>query len=53
MLNEKQKEELEFLYWFYCNCDFGPAHYEVMREILMQYKEETGKDLPAGYEMED
>lgn len=38
--------EVEFLRWFYSNCDFGPAHSDVMDHYQHQFMEETGKNLP-------
>lgn len=45
--------ELEFLQWFYKNCDFGPAHEDVMELYQQQFVKRTGKLLPEGYEKED
>lgn len=45
--------ELEFLRWFYDEADFGPADSEV-RDIMKQnFRRQTGKQLPDGYEEEE
>jgi hypothetical protein len=44
--------ELEWLRYFYETADFGPAHEDVVSIIENRFKEETGKDLPEGYEYE-
>ena len=46
-------EELEYLRWFYCNADFGPAHGDVMSIMKDHYVKLTGNKLPEGYEDED
>jgi hypothetical protein len=53
---KKKKEkatELEFLQWFYVNVDFGPAHGDVIYTLKESFKDETGKDLPDGYNEEE
>ena len=45
----KQATELEFLKWFYLECDFGPAHSDVMAYMKQQFQKEIGKELPDGY----
>jgi len=42
--------ELEYLSWFRCNADFGPADQDVIDDMNRQFKEETGKELPEGWE---
>lgn len=44
--------ELEWLKWFYTNCDFGPAHGDVMLGLQEYFTQETGKAIPDGYEYE-
>jgi hypothetical protein len=41
--------ELEWLKWFYCHCDFGPAHGDVMEGLKEHFRDETGAELPEGY----
>lgn len=41
--------ELEFLQWFYSNCDFGPADEDVRAHLKAVFVEETSKRLPQGY----
>lgn len=45
--------ELEFLKFFYDTADFGPADGDVRSIIEDDFREKTGKKLPAGYERED
>lgn len=42
--------ELEWLRYFYQEADFGPAHEDVVYIIEENFKEETSKELPEGYE---
>ncbi|WP_428172944.1 hypothetical protein [Comamonas sp.] len=44
--------ELEYLQWFYANCDFGPADEDVRYHLNQSFVEESGKALPIGYESE-
>jgi hypothetical protein len=41
--------ELEFLQWFYANCDFGPADEDVRMILKEEFIRESGKSLPDGY----
>jgi hypothetical protein len=50
MTGYEQATELEFLKWFFYNADFGPAHSDVLEQMLENFKEETGKALPDGYD---
>lgn len=43
-------EELEYLRWFYCNADFGPAHEDVIAIMNSNYIEDTGNCIPEGYD---
>lgn len=44
--------ELEWLKWFYQNCDFGPADGDVRASLRDEFQQETGKLVPEGYEEE-
>lgn len=44
--------EVEFLQWFYCECDFGPAHEDVISIMHENYTIETGREIPEGYRQE-
>lgn len=44
--------ELEFLQWFYKNCDFGPAHEDVIDIMREQFEKREGKKVPEGYRKE-
>lgn len=45
--------ELEYLQWFYSNADFGPGEGDVRYYMIANFKNETGKELPEGYEDEE
>lgn len=45
----EEATELEFLQWFYCNCDFGPAHEDVIEILQHGFEKDTGKSVPEGY----
>jgi hypothetical protein len=44
--------ELEYLKWFRCNCDFGPAHSDVIAWLNNKFTEDTGLYLPENWEPE-
>lgn len=46
---DNKATELEWLQWFYCNADFGPADGDVQRAMAERFKRQTGKALPDGY----
>jgi hypothetical protein len=56
---KERATELEYLKWFRCNADFGPADGDVQNSMNEQFKRDTGKLLPEGWnynsegEMED
>ena len=37
----------EWLEWFWVNADFGPAHEDVVCELMRQFEKETGEILPT------
>jgi len=41
--------ELEYLKWFRLNADFGPADGDVKDMINAGFIEETGKNIPEGW----
>ena len=45
--------ELEFLEWFYFNCDFGPSDSDVKYFMKEDFIKETGKELPDCYPLEE
>lgn len=45
----KRATELEYLKWFRINADFGPADSDVIDEMNRRFMEETGKNLPEGW----
>lgn len=42
--------EIEYLFWFFENADFGPAHEDVMDYMNEKYEEEAGKPVPATFQ---
>lgn len=48
-MNKKAASELEWLEWFYLNCDFGPAHEDVVSILKDEFEKETGKKIPKGW----
>ena len=51
-MSKEKATELEYLQWFYAECDFGPAHEDVIHYMNEQFRIETGQDLPEGYDDE-
>ena len=49
-MEKKRASELEYLRWFRINADFGPADADVIHSMNERFKEETGKELPNGWE---
>lgn len=45
----KEATELEWLRWFYRNCDFGPADYDVQIGMQENFEEDTKKKVPKDY----
>jgi hypothetical protein len=43
----EQATYAEWLEWFYCNADFGPAHGDVMLGMYEDFEYETGKSIPS------
>ena len=41
--------ELEYLKWFRINADFGPASSDVIDGLNEDFMNETGKNLPEGW----
>lgn len=41
--------ELEYLRWFRCEADFGPADGDVKDDMDQKFMDETGKNLPLGW----
>lgn len=51
-MSEEQREEYEYLQWFYLNADFGPADSDVRYYLNQKYTAETGNQVPEGYSEE-
>lgn len=45
----KRATELEYLKWFRLNADFGPADSDVVEAMHERFMDETGKNLPSGW----
>ena len=43
--------QLEYLKWFYSNADFGPADSDVRNILKRDFMEDTGKNLPEGFNL--
>jgi len=48
-MSRKRASELEYLKWFRINADFGPADGDVKDAMDAQFMDETGKNLPEGW----
>jgi len=46
---KKEATELEYLKWFRSECDFGPAHGDVIYYMDKDFEKETGKLVPKGW----
>jgi len=46
---QERASEIEWLTWFAQNADFGPADEDVRAAMKAQFKQETGKLLPVGW----
>ena len=55
MVNDEKTRasEFEYLVWFRCNADFGPAHSEVIDWLNKKFVEDTGLRLPEKWEPEE
>lgn len=54
MIDEKPRAtELEYLAWFRCNVDFGPAHSDVIAWLNKKFEEDMGLRLPKNWEPEE
>lgn len=49
-LDREDATEREWLFWFYCEANFGPADGEVRENLKRRFIRETGKGLPEGYD---
>lgn len=50
---ENRATELEYLKWFRLNCDFGPGEGDYIQALHEQFRKETGKELPKGWDDEE
>ena len=49
MSNRERATELEYFRWWRLNTDFGPADGDVQEHMNLMFMEETGKNLPKGW----
>lgn len=49
MSERERSTELDYLKWFYQNADFGPGDGDHRDNMNQWFMEETGKNLPEGY----
>jgi hypothetical protein len=45
----KRATNLEYLEWFRHHADFGPAESDIIDAMNERFMEETGKNLPKGW----
>lgn len=45
--------ELEYLKWFRINADFGPADTDIKDIMNQNFMEQTKKNLPEGWNLEE
>lgn len=48
----KEASELEFLRWFYAECDFGPAHEDVVSTLMESFEKSKKKRVPKPYRID-
>ena len=53
MSKRKRATELEYLRWFRINADFGPADDDVKQSYDQAFMDETKKNLPEGWNMDE
>ena len=46
---KERATEIEYLRWFRINADFGPADSDVKDILNNEFMEETGKNIPEGW----
>jgi hypothetical protein len=50
---KEEATELEYLQWFFYNCDFGPADGDVRLALQEEFEYRTGKLVPEFYNYEE
>ena len=48
-MSRERATELEYLKWFRCEADFGPADSDVKDYLNEDFMNDTGKNLPKGW----
>ena len=51
MSERERATELEYLRWFRCETDFGPADSSVKEDMNFRFMRETGKNIPEGWNL--
>ena len=46
---KERATEIEYLKWFRINADFGPADSDVKDIMNSEFMDETGKNIPEGW----
>lgn len=47
----ERASDLEYLEWFRLNCDFGPAHSDVIESLDKEFMNTFNKNLPEGWNL--
>jgi len=48
-MTRERATEVEYLSWFRCEADFGPADSDVKEMLNKAFMRQTGKNLPEGW----
>ena len=48
---KERATELEYLRWFVCSVDFGPANSDVKDQMKRDFIEENGMNIPEGWNL--
>ena len=52
-MSRERATELEYLSWFRCEADFGPADSDVKHSLNGRFMRDTGKNLPEGWNIDE
>ena len=48
-MSRERATELEYLRWYRCAADFGPADSDVQDMMNQYFMDQTGKNIPEGW----
>ena len=48
-MKKEEATPLAWLEWFWDNCDFGPAHEDVIHIMEQRFEKETRQKVPRDY----